>query len=120
MFVENVTIEFVAGMLFALACAVSRRIEPHVTRLAITALKNEQRGIKGSLNTFRTLPSKGKVAVAALVVPTGGVLMANAALTDSAPLALQIAGGVVMIFIVALIARRGLGWTIGRMRTLFQ
>ena len=31
MFVENVAIEFATGMFFALACAVSRRIEPHAT-----------------------------------------------------------------------------------------
>ena len=120
MFVENVTIEFATGMLFALACVVSRRIEPHATRLAAIAWRNEQCSVKGSLDTFRSLLSKGKVAVIMLAIPIGGILMANAAMLDSAPFALQIAGGGIVIVIVVHTAWRGGHRTIGRIRARIQ
>ena len=55
-----------------------------------------------------------------LAIPIGGILMANAAMLDSAPFALQIAGGGIVIVIVVHTAWRGGHRTIGRIRARIQ
>ena len=120
MFLESIMSEVVAGLIFLSVGAIVRRVEPSVRRLALASWQREVAETKSAVDVFRPLRWKGIASVALLTVPVGGVLMANAAMMDSAPFVLQIAGGVIVIVIMAHIVWRGGLRTIGKIRAQIQ